>query len=41
MGILNEKDAQGAKAAADELAKVRTNMFSEKFKISRNQKTRI
>ncbi|HBC2593002.1 TPA: peptidoglycan endopeptidase EnpA [Enterococcus faecalis] len=30
MGILNEKDAQGAKAAADELAKVRTNMFSEK-----------
>lgn len=36
MGILNEKDAQGAKAAADELAKVRTNMFSEKFKISRN-----
>ncbi|NSP11682.1 peptidoglycan endopeptidase EnpA [Enterococcus faecalis] len=30
MGLLNEKDAQGAKAAADELAKVRTNMFSEK-----------
>ncbi|WP_138218550.1 peptidoglycan endopeptidase EnpA [Enterococcus faecalis] len=30
MGILNEKDAQGAKAASDELAKVRTNMFSEK-----------
>lgn len=30
MGILNEKDAQGAKAAADELARVRTNMFSEK-----------
>ncbi|NRE38217.1 peptidase M23 [Enterococcus faecalis] len=30
MGILNEKDVQGAKAAADELAKVRTNMFSEK-----------
>lgn len=30
MGILSEKDAQGAKAAADELAKVRTNMFSEK-----------
>ncbi|MDT2067488.1 peptidoglycan endopeptidase EnpA [Enterococcus faecalis] len=30
MGIINEKDAQGAKAAADELAKVRTNMFSEK-----------